>query len=83
MAAQSANVLFYSKDPPGPPMKYGSEFKSRTPLSFTQARHTLPFYALRAGHPGLTAVSGVASHEGRRPAAVFYPFGHPHAVRLW
>jgi hypothetical protein len=45
----------------------------------TWSRHALPFYALRVGNPysGLTAVSGVAPLQGRRPAAVFYPFGHP------
>jgi hypothetical protein len=41
----------------------------------TRARHTLPFYALWAGH--LTAVSRAARPQGGRPAAVFYPFGHP------
>jgi hypothetical protein len=31
-----------------------------------------------AGHPwnGLTAISGVACPQGRRPAAIFYPSGH-------
>jgi hypothetical protein len=50
-----------------------------TPWSLTQARHALPFYALQAHCPwnNLTAVTGVTSTQGRRPAAVFYPSGHP------
>jgi hypothetical protein len=38
-----------------------------------------PFTPCWADHPrnGLTAVSGVAHPQGRRPAAIFYPFGHP------
>jgi hypothetical protein len=41
--------------------------------------HAQPFYALQAGHSynGFTAVSGVACLQGKRPVAVFYPFGHP------
>jgi hypothetical protein len=37
-----------------------------TPYSFTQVRHSLPFYALRTGHPwsSLIAVSGVAHRAG-------------------
>jgi hypothetical protein len=43
------------------------------------ARHALPFYALRAGHPwnGHKAISGVARKQGGGPVAVYYPFGHP------
>jgi hypothetical protein len=31
----------------------------------------------------LVAVSDVAHPQGGRSVAVFYPLGHPHAVRLW
>jgi hypothetical protein len=48
-------------------------------VSLGPARHALHFYALCSGLlcNGLMAVSGVAHLQGRRPAAVFYPFGHP------
>jgi hypothetical protein len=60
------------------PWSYGKGCP-RTPSSFTWACHALPFYARQTGHSwnGLTAVSAVARPQSRRPAAVFYPIGHP------
>jgi hypothetical protein len=41
--------------------------------------HALPSYFLWAGHfwNSFMAITGVASLQCSRPAAVFYPFGHP------
>jgi hypothetical protein len=52
-------------------------------LKFLPGQPCLTLLTPVGGPPinGLTAVSGVARPQNGRPAAFFYPFGHP--IRLW